>query len=107
MRAALLALVVAMAVVGTATNASASTYYVSKQQLEATINAEGLTLHVGKFRVHSDVYQLACTGVPPNRGGRYHVWRCAARSARTGKWTKFVVHTHASGDSWSWTWDFA
>ena len=106
MKAAILAAIAALGLVASPGSFAARTpllaprtpYYVTRQQLEATIMVDGAD-------IHTDVYQLACKGRGRDGGGRYHLWRCVAHSTNTGK--PFVLHvtTYArTGGGWAWIW---
>jgi hypothetical protein len=113
MKAAILAAIAALGLVASPGSFAARTpllaprtpYYVTRQQLEATIMVDGADIHIGRYDIHTDVYQLACKGRGRDGGGRYHLWRCVAHSTNTGK--PFVLHvtTYArTGGGWAWIW---
>ena len=101
MKAMILAALAAAVMAGTA-NAARLPYYVSRQQVEASIRLEGLQMYGYHL---TDVYRVACKGRGRDGGGRYHLWRCTARSAITGKPAVLYVTTYAArGGGWGWIW---
>jgi hypothetical protein len=79
--------------------------YVPTTVMEAAIDANGLTLSVGKLSFHADALSAVCVAEGSPRGISYHLFRCVVR---TKYGTSHIrVTAFAVGSRWGFSWTYA